>query len=74
MKLTVVEQRLGMLSGIGGLSSHTVSGTVSVQSLAGTVTACFVPILQQEGKSQGASSPSYSRRVSHRVLHPTAGG
>ncbi|KAI0222670.1 eIF-2-alpha kinase activator GCN1 [Lamellibrachia satsuma] len=86
VKLTVVEQRLGMLSGIGGLSSHTVSGTVSVQSLAGTVTACFIPILQQEGKShgasspsysrrqegksQGASSPSYSRRVSHRVLHP----
>jgi len=50
VKLTVVEQRLGILNGIGQLSHHTVSGSVSVQSLATTATECFIPVLQQEGE------------------------
>uniref|UniRef100_A0A8C3LHC7 GCN1 activator of EIF2AK4 n=1 Tax=Chrysolophus pictus TaxID=9089 RepID=A0A8C3LHC7_CHRPC len=46
-KLTVVAQKMSVLSGIGSLSHHVVSGASS-QALAGTVAELFIPFLQQE--------------------------
>ncbi|KAM4051160.1 stalled ribosome sensor GCN1 isoform 1-T1 [Anomaloglossus baeobatrachus] len=46
-KLTAVAQKISVLSGIGALSHHTVSGTSS-QELSGTVSELFIPFLQQE--------------------------
>ncbi|XP_030828154.1 eIF-2-alpha kinase activator GCN1-like isoform X1 [Strongylocentrotus purpuratus] len=47
-KLTVVSERAGVLSGIGGLSVNGVSGVTSVQSLVSSVMTLFMPYLQQE--------------------------
>eukprot|EP00057_Strongylocentrotus_purpuratus_P019164 XP_011673638.1 PREDICTED: translational activator GCN1-like [Strongylocentrotus purpuratus] len=47
-KLTVVAERTGVLSGIGGLSVNGVSGVTSVQSLVSSVMTLFMPYLQQE--------------------------
>ncbi|XP_026072938.1 eIF-2-alpha kinase activator GCN1-like [Carassius auratus] len=46
-KLTVVAQKMSVLSGIGGCSHHAVSGSSS-QSLSSSVAVMFIPYLQQE--------------------------
>ncbi|XP_072658860.1 stalled ribosome sensor GCN1 isoform X1 [Canis lupus baileyi] len=46
-KLTIVAQKISVLSGIGSVSHHVVSGPSS-QVLNGTVTELFIPFLQQE--------------------------
>ncbi|ERE74489.1 translational activator GCN1-like protein [Cricetulus griseus] len=46
-KLTVVAQKTSVLSGIGSLSHHVVSGPSS-QILNGSVAELFIPFLQQE--------------------------
>ncbi|XP_019394778.1 PREDICTED: eIF-2-alpha kinase activator GCN1 isoform X1 [Crocodylus porosus] len=46
-KLTVVAQKMSVLSGIGSLSHHAVSGPSS-QALSGTMAELFIPFLQQE--------------------------
>ncbi|XP_030743287.1 eIF-2-alpha kinase activator GCN1 [Echinops telfairi] len=46
-KLTVVTQKISVLSGIGSISHHVVSGPSS-QVLNGTVAELFIPFLQQE--------------------------
>ncbi|KAJ7309597.1 hypothetical protein JRQ81_007650, partial [Phrynocephalus forsythii] len=46
-KLTVVAQKISVLSGIGSCSHHAVSGS-SNQVVSGTVTELFIPFLQQE--------------------------
>nr|XP_043881729.1 eIF-2-alpha kinase activator GCN1 [Solea senegalensis] len=46
-KLTVVAQKMSVLSGIASCSHHAVSGTSS-QSLSSAVTVMFIPYLQQE--------------------------
>ncbi|XP_056628816.1 eIF-2-alpha kinase activator GCN1 isoform X1 [Triplophysa dalaica] len=46
-KLTVVAQKMSVLSGIGSCSHHAVSGSSS-QSLSCSVTVMFTPYLQQE--------------------------
>ncbi|XP_028269572.1 eIF-2-alpha kinase activator GCN1 [Parambassis ranga] len=46
-KLTVVAQKMSVLSGIGSCSHHAVSGTSS-QTLSSAVTVMFIPFLQQE--------------------------
>ncbi|XP_008140997.2 eIF-2-alpha kinase activator GCN1 [Eptesicus fuscus] len=46
-KLTVVAQKTSVLSGIGSVSHHVVSGPSS-QILNGTVAELFIPFLQQE--------------------------
>uniref|UniRef100_A0A8C3MXS7 Uncharacterized protein n=1 Tax=Geospiza parvula TaxID=87175 RepID=A0A8C3MXS7_GEOPR len=46
-KLTVVAQKMSVLSGIGSLSHHVVSGSSS-QALSATVAELFIPFLQQE--------------------------
>ncbi|XP_063049670.1 stalled ribosome sensor GCN1 [Engraulis encrasicolus] len=46
-KLTVIAQKMSVLSGIGSCSHHAVSGASS-QSLNSSVTMLFVPYLQQE--------------------------
>ncbi|XP_019724953.1 eIF-2-alpha kinase activator GCN1-like [Hippocampus comes] len=47
-KLTVVTQKMSVLSGIGSCSHHAVSGGSS-QTLSSAVTVMFIPYLQQEG-------------------------
>ncbi|EMP24440.1 Translational activator GCN1 [Chelonia mydas] len=47
-KLTVVAQKISVLSGIGSFSHHVVSGSSS-QALSGTMAELFIPFLQQEG-------------------------
>ena len=49
-KLTVTEHRIGLLSGIGNLSYHAVTGSSTVHSLSADVAAMFIPLLQQEGE------------------------
>ena len=49
-KLSVIDQRMGMLAGIGNLSYNTVSGTQSVQSLSDDVATEFIKTLQTEGE------------------------
>ncbi|XP_053225790.1 eIF-2-alpha kinase activator GCN1 isoform X2 [Podarcis raffonei] len=46
-KLTVVAQKISVLSGIGSCSHHAVSGP-SNQVVSGTITELFIPFLQQE--------------------------
>ncbi|XP_034546988.1 eIF-2-alpha kinase activator GCN1 [Notolabrus celidotus] len=46
-KLTVVAQKMSVLSGIASCSNHAVSGTSS-QTLSSAVTVMFIPYLQQE--------------------------
>uniref|UniRef100_A0AAY4DTX0 TOG domain-containing protein n=1 Tax=Denticeps clupeoides TaxID=299321 RepID=A0AAY4DTX0_9TELE len=46
-KLTVVAQKMSVLSGIGSCSHHAVSGT-SNQSLSTSISVLFIPYLQQE--------------------------
>ncbi|KAI4899225.1 hypothetical protein NFI96_030703, partial [Prochilodus magdalenae] len=46
-KLTVVAQKMNVLSGIGSCSHHAVSGSSS-QSLSASVAVLFIPFLQQE--------------------------
>ncbi|XP_012704734.2 eIF-2-alpha kinase activator GCN1 isoform X1 [Fundulus heteroclitus] len=46
-KLTVVAQKMNVLSGIGSCSRHAASGTSS-QTLSSAVTVMFIPYLQQE--------------------------
>uniref|UniRef100_A0A8C3WWR0 Stalled ribosome sensor GCN1 n=1 Tax=Catagonus wagneri TaxID=51154 RepID=A0A8C3WWR0_9CETA len=46
-KLTIVAQKTSVLSGIGSVSHHAVSGPSS-QVLNGTVAELFIPFLQQE--------------------------
>uniref|UniRef100_A0A8C5P6E8 GCN1 activator of EIF2AK4 n=1 Tax=Leptobrachium leishanense TaxID=445787 RepID=A0A8C5P6E8_9ANUR len=46
-KLTAVAQKMSVLSGIGSLSHHVVSGSSS-QELSRTVSELFIPFLQQE--------------------------
>ncbi|XP_016090590.1 eIF-2-alpha kinase activator GCN1-like [Sinocyclocheilus grahami] len=46
-KLTVVAQKMSVLSGIGSCSHHAVSGSSS-QSLSSSVAVMFIPYLQQE--------------------------
>ncbi|KAM4808080.1 stalled ribosome sensor GCN1 [Rhinophrynus dorsalis] len=46
-KLTAVAQKMSVLSGIGSLSHHVVSGTSS-QELSRTISELFIPFLQQE--------------------------
>uniref|UniRef100_M3XH46 Stalled ribosome sensor GCN1-like N-terminal domain-containing protein n=1 Tax=Latimeria chalumnae TaxID=7897 RepID=M3XH46_LATCH len=46
-KLTVVAQKMSVLSGISSLSNHAVSGPSS-QALSGIVSDLFIPFLQQE--------------------------
>ncbi|XP_012869831.1 PREDICTED: translational activator GCN1 isoform X1 [Dipodomys ordii] len=46
-KLTIVAQKMSVLSGIGSVSHHVVSGP-SGQVLNGTVAELFIPFLQQE--------------------------
>ncbi|XP_053558036.1 eIF-2-alpha kinase activator GCN1 [Bombina bombina] len=46
-KLSAVAQKMSVLSGIGSLSHHAVSGTSS-QQLSRTVSELFIPFLQQE--------------------------
>ncbi|XP_005746121.1 translational activator GCN1 [Pundamilia nyererei] len=46
-KLTVVAQKMSVLSGIASCSHHTVSGA-SNQTLSSAVTVMFIPYLQQE--------------------------
>nr|XP_044631702.1 eIF-2-alpha kinase activator GCN1 isoform X2 [Equus asinus] len=46
-KLTIVAQKISVLSGIGSVSHHVVSGHSS-QVLNGTVAELFIPFLQQE--------------------------
>ncbi|ETE58940.1 Translational activator GCN1, partial [Ophiophagus hannah] len=46
-KLTVVAQKISVLSGIGSCSHHAVSGA-SNQVLSGTMVELFIPFLQQE--------------------------
>ncbi|KAM7392001.1 hypothetical protein PAMP_022644 [Pampus punctatissimus] len=46
-KLTVVAQKMSVLSGIASCSHHSVSGTSS-QTLSSAVTVMFIPYLQQE--------------------------
>ena len=48
-KLTVMEQRIWMLTGIGNLSQHTVSGAQSLHNLSSQVAELFLLFLQQEG-------------------------
>ncbi|ELU01733.1 hypothetical protein CAPTEDRAFT_190553, partial [Capitella teleta] len=47
-KLTVVTQRISVLTAIGHLSKHTVSGAAPVQKLSSAVVEMFIPVLQQE--------------------------
>ncbi|XP_045222590.2 stalled ribosome sensor GCN1 isoform X3 [Macaca fascicularis] len=49
-KLTVIAQKMSVLSGIGSVSHHVVSGPSS-QVLNGIVAELFIPFLQQEGNS-----------------------
>ncbi|KAJ8285786.1 hypothetical protein GJAV_G00030940 [Gymnothorax javanicus] len=46
-KLTVISQKMSVLSGIGSCSHHAVSGT-SAHTLSSAVTVLFIPYLQQE--------------------------
>ncbi|OCT98218.1 hypothetical protein XELAEV_18010449mg [Xenopus laevis] len=46
-KLTAVAQKMSVLSGIGSLSHHVVSGN-SNQELSRTISELFIPFLQQE--------------------------
>uniref|UniRef100_A0A665VTC9 GCN1 activator of EIF2AK4 n=1 Tax=Echeneis naucrates TaxID=173247 RepID=A0A665VTC9_ECHNA len=46
-KLTVIAQKMSVLSGIASCSYHAVSGTSS-QTLSSAVTVMFIPYLQQE--------------------------
>eukprot|EP00079_Xenopus_tropicalis_P029628 XP_012825198.1 PREDICTED: eIF-2-alpha kinase activator GCN1 [Xenopus tropicalis] len=46
-KLTAVAQKMSVLSGIGSLSHHVVSGN-SCQELSRTISELFIPFLQQE--------------------------
>ncbi|CAG02489.1 unnamed protein product [Tetraodon nigroviridis] len=46
-KLTVVAQKMSVLSGVASCSHHAVSGASS-QSLSSAVTVMFIPFLQQE--------------------------
>ncbi|XP_055986980.1 stalled ribosome sensor GCN1 [Sorex fumeus] len=46
-KLTIVAQKMSVLSGVGSVSHHVVSGPSS-QALNGTVAELFIPFLQQE--------------------------
>ncbi|KAG8455790.1 hypothetical protein GDO86_001836 [Hymenochirus boettgeri] len=46
-KLTAVSQKISVLSGIGSLSHHAVSGSSS-QGLSKTISELFIPFLQQE--------------------------
>uniref|UniRef100_A0A8C7B6M8 GCN1 activator of EIF2AK4 n=1 Tax=Neovison vison TaxID=452646 RepID=A0A8C7B6M8_NEOVI len=46
-KLTIIAQKISVLSGIGSVSHHVVSGPSS-QVLNGTVAELFIPFLQQE--------------------------
>ncbi|XP_018587208.2 LOW QUALITY PROTEIN: eIF-2-alpha kinase activator GCN1 [Scleropages formosus] len=46
-KLTVVAQKMSVLSGIGSCSHHALSGASS-QALSSSVTVLFIPYLQQE--------------------------
>uniref|UniRef100_A0AAQ4QL94 GCN1 activator of EIF2AK4 n=1 Tax=Gasterosteus aculeatus aculeatus TaxID=481459 RepID=A0AAQ4QL94_GASAC len=46
-KLTIVAQKISVLSGIASCSHHAVSGTSS-QTLSSTVAVMFIPYLQQE--------------------------
>ncbi|XP_059977686.1 stalled ribosome sensor GCN1 isoform X2 [Lagenorhynchus albirostris] len=46
-KLTIVAQKMSVLSGIGSVSHHVVAGPSS-QVLSGTVAELFIPFLQQE--------------------------
>ncbi|KAM4708063.1 stalled ribosome sensor GCN1 [Discoglossus pictus] len=46
-KLTAVAQKMSVLSGIGSLSHHAVSGKSS-QELSKTISELFIPFLQQE--------------------------
>ncbi|XP_036613862.1 eIF-2-alpha kinase activator GCN1 [Trichosurus vulpecula] len=46
-KLTIVSQKMSVLSGIGSFSHHVVSG-LSSQALSGTVAELFIPFFQQE--------------------------
>ncbi|KAL8584762.1 hypothetical protein ACOMHN_035681 [Nucella lapillus] len=47
-KLTITDQKVSVLHGIGSLVHTTVSGTASLQDLATKVTTMFLPMLQQE--------------------------
>ncbi|XP_063969205.1 stalled ribosome sensor GCN1-like [Lytechinus pictus] len=47
-KLTVVAERIGVLSAIGGLSVNGVRGMNSVQGLVSSIMTLFIPYLQQE--------------------------
>ena len=50
-KLTIVTQRMGMLTGIGNLSYNSVMGHTSVHALASSMVEMFIVPLQQEGQS-----------------------
>ncbi|XP_067680434.1 stalled ribosome sensor GCN1-like [Haliotis asinina] len=47
-KLTVADQKLSVLQGVGSLFYNTVSGSTSLQNLSITVTEFFLTTLQQE--------------------------
>ncbi|XP_050410272.2 eIF-2-alpha kinase activator GCN1 [Patella vulgata] len=47
-KLTVLEQKLSVLTAIGNIFYNTVSGTTSVHNLSVTVSELFLPTLQTE--------------------------
>ncbi|KAK7087777.1 stalled ribosome sensor GCN1-like [Littorina saxatilis] len=47
-KLTVADQKISVLQGIGNVFYNTVSGATSLQDLATTVTELYLPTLQQE--------------------------
>ncbi|XP_033627513.1 eIF-2-alpha kinase activator GCN1-like [Asterias rubens] len=47
-KLTIVTQRMGMLTGIGNLSYNSVMGHTSVHALASSMVEMFIVPLQQE--------------------------
>lgn len=48
-KLTVVTQRIGVLSGIGNLSYNIVTGSSSIQSLCEVAVNNFINVLKHEG-------------------------
>ncbi|KAA8578930.1 hypothetical protein FQN60_017531 [Etheostoma spectabile] len=54
-KLTVVAQKMSVLSGIASCSHHAASGTSS-QTLSSAVTVMFIPYLQQEGDTLAQAS------------------
>ena len=69
-KLTVAEQRIGVLSAIGALSHHTVSGSSTVQNLCNLAAESFMQLLKLEGEYQHHHGTSFlSNNFLHLILY-----